>query len=152
MNTLFALVMTSLVHLIPAPVSLEPGEGFFTLNNQTQLFVTREASIAGGAALYFTETVKPSMGINPAFSKSRPLENAILFSLDKTLPAEGYTLSVTNRFIEICAGDDAGFFYGVQTLLQLLPPCLSTGIQARSVHTFPDSRYSRSDDQGLSRF
>ena len=78
MNTLFALVMTSLVHLIPAPVSLEPGEGFFTLNNQTQLFLTREASMAGGAALYFSETVKPSMGINPAFSKSRPLENAML--------------------------------------------------------------------------
>jgi len=122
MNTLFVFIMTTLVHLIPAPVSLERGDGFFTLNDQTQFYLTKEASIAGGAAGYFAEIVQPSMGIDPAFSKKRPSENAILFALDKSLPAEGYTLSVTDRFIEIGAADDAGFFYAIQTLLQLLPP------------------------------
>ncbi len=78
--------------------------------------------MAKGAALYFAETVQPSMGIDPAFSKSRPDANAILFSLNRSLPSEGYTLSVDNHMIEISAGDDAGFFYAIQTLLQLLPP------------------------------
>ena len=38
------------------------------------------------------------------------------------LPAEGYVLRVDRRGIELEAGDASGFFYGVQTLLQLLPP------------------------------
>jgi hexosaminidase len=40
---------------------------------------------------------------------------------DATLGNEGYTLSVTTKDITIKANKPAGIFYGVQTLMQLLP-------------------------------
>jgi hexosaminidase len=41
---------------------------------------------------------------------------------DSTLGAEGYVLTVTPQEVRIAAPQPAGVFYGVQTLLQLMPP------------------------------
>jgi hexosaminidase len=41
---------------------------------------------------------------------------------DPSLGAEGYELTVSDDSVMIRAPEDAGLFYGVQTLLQLLPP------------------------------
>jgi hexosaminidase len=48
----------------------------------------------------------------------------IIFSIKKDgdIPAEGYTLKVSKNNIIIEGGSGAGLFYGMQTLLQLLPP------------------------------
>ena len=125
MNTLLALFMTSLIHLIPAPVEAIPGEGYFLFNEQTSIFFNSQAlPLARDAAAYFNETIEPSTGIILKTSKTRPASNVIIFSFDGSLPAEGYTLRVTKDFTEIAAGDGAGYFYGVQTLLQLFPPAV----------------------------
>lgn len=50
-----------------------------------------------------------------------PEAHSIHLSLDATLPAEGYTLSVADDGIRITASEAAGFFYALQTLKQLLP-------------------------------
>ncbi len=42
--------------------------------------------------------------------------------LDPALPPEGYELSTVPGHVEITGGSDAGIFYGLQTLRQLLPP------------------------------
>jgi len=122
MNTLLALFMTSLLHLIPAPVETIPQDGFFLFNGQTSLFFQEAAlPLAREAAALFRETIEPSTGIVIRNVKTRPLSNALVFSYDQSLPPEGYTLLVTKDFTEIGAGDAAGFFYGTQTLLQLFP-------------------------------
>lgn len=53
-----------------------------------------------------------------------PKNNIIVFKeLPKnTLGKEGYRLQVTEDSIEIEANEKNGFFYAIQTLLQLLPP------------------------------
>ncbi len=45
----------------------------------------------------------------------------------KNLGDEGYTLEVAEKNIQITAVTDAGLFYGVQSLLQLLPPKIQAG-------------------------
>ncbi len=122
MNTLLAFFMTSLLHLIPAPVETIPGEGFFLFSGQTSIYFQEAAlPLARYAAGLFKETIEPSTGIIIKTGKTRPSTNALVFSYDSSLPAEGYTLRVTKDFTEIGAGDAAGFFYGTQTLLQLFP-------------------------------
>ena len=46
---------------------------------------------------------------------------AILMTLDSSLPREGYALKVNDHGIEIKAAQFAGFFYALQTLKQMLP-------------------------------
>ncbi|HPW78030.1 MAG: Beta-hexosaminidase [Bacteroidetes bacterium ADurb.Bin037] len=121
MNTLIALLMTSLIHLIPAPVEMIPGKGSFILQNGTALYI-QDPSKAKDAVSFLTSTLEPSTGIVPAVVKQYPAAGAVLFVCNDSLPAEGYTLTVTKDLIEIAANDPAGYFYGVQTLLQLLPP------------------------------
>jgi len=49
-------------------------------------------------------------------------EHGISRHLDSGLSGEAYVLDVTADGVSISAGGDAGLFYGLQTLLQLLPP------------------------------
>jgi len=55
------------------------------------------------------------------------VENDIIlriFDDKKDIRPEGYKLKVNSGNISIVSGDDAGLFYGVQTLMQLLPDSL----------------------------
>ena len=58
--------------------------------------------------------------------------NAIVLRRDTAagIPAEGYRIDISARRAQLSAGDDAGLFYGLQTLLQLADergnlPCVS---------------------------
>ena len=58
-------------------------------------------------------------------SGAAAVPQAILLTTNSALPslgAEGYELTVTTNSVLICAPAAAGLFYGVQSLLQLLPP------------------------------
>jgi len=53
--------------------------------------------------------------------QTKPEKNYIFLSLgDSNLPPEGYTLSSSSERIEIYASNEAGLFYGIQTLIQLI--------------------------------
>lgn len=49
------------------------------------------------------------------------LGEALILDIDPTLPQEGYRLEVGEQRITLSGGTRDGLFYGVQTLLQLLP-------------------------------
>ena len=53
----------------------------------------------------------------------------IYLSLDAsgTVPAEGYKLTIDSKLIHIEGGSEAGCFYGIQTLLQILPASMAQG-------------------------
>jgi hexosaminidase len=50
----------------------------------------------------------------------------LLSATDNTIGNEGYKLSVTSKAVTISANKPAGLFYGMQTLLQLLPPSIES--------------------------
>jgi hexosaminidase len=113
--------------VIPAPQKVECGEGTFQLGANSRILVDRASRETGE---YLAERLRASTGyplkvhiVGNTASEKRNLGNIILTTHDAqaALGAEGYQLSATANEVVIHAPNQAGLFYGVQTLLQLLP-------------------------------
>ncbi|MDP9041478.1 MAG: family 20 glycosylhydrolase, partial [Bacteroidota bacterium] len=110
------------VSIIPEPVSMTRGPGFYTLPglisvsipNIPELKLTKESVLEK-----LSSTGKKAILSN---SKAASIRLELLKSGDKELGNEGYRLIVKATGIVISANKSAGLFYGVQTLWQLLPP------------------------------
>ena len=108
--------------LVPKPASLIAGDGNFILPSNLSIIFTKNEElkkIAGSLAKQLTtagNAVAVTEG-NTAVANSFFLN----LSADKSISAEGYRLQVAANGVTISASAPAGIFYGVQTLLQLLP-------------------------------
>lgn len=147
--------------VIPRPLSLNIGTGSFRLDASTII-------VAGDNALpearLLADILSRSTGVSPAISKIAgripngticlTVEPEVSLATDpkNSVPSrfgrggeeragagsESYRLQVTPTHIMITASTPAGAFYGVQTLLQLLPPeALAPSRQERSAWSIP---------------
>lgn len=82
--------------------------------------VTATTRVLGSspAAAQLIEAVERRTGIRLGAADGGPAEIELFIDPDSSA-AEGYTLEIGDRAI-IVGADEAGLFYGVQTLLQLL--------------------------------
>lgn len=105
--------------LVPQPTSLVEGEGEFTLDNDTRILAPD--SLATTVA-WLQTALRPATGLllREAVADAST-ENTIDLGFAADLGASEYRVDVTPAGVTIRGGDDAGVFYGVQTLLQLLP-------------------------------
>ena len=126
MCALASIVLAGTDDVIPRPNMIKPGNGHFTLNPQTVVQVDATEKEAATAITLLRDrfaatafALKTMQGVPPAAQT-----NTILISTrnaDASLGDEGYTLDVAPTAISIRAPHAAGLFYGVQTLLQLMP-------------------------------
>jgi hexosaminidase len=106
------------VNVIPHPANVRHREGVFNFGPLTPIIVLRGTDEATAAARYLQEKLQLKMS-SDAVAVKIP---AIVFGhADSDRGAEGYELDITEKNITILASARAGWFYGVQTLLQLLP-------------------------------
>ncbi|MCP4612368.1 MAG: beta-N-acetylhexosaminidase [Planctomycetes bacterium] len=109
-------------NIIPIPVSTEQRSGFFVFKPSIRVVAEKDAQ---AEALKLIDALAPAMGYRLKLtSKARPKAKAVRLSLDEQLSQlgdEGYVLDVSTENILIRAKQSAGIFYGIQTLLQLLP-------------------------------
>jgi hexosaminidase len=134
---LFALVLVFLalsgrtenpaISIIPKPVKMKTGTGSFLINDHTRLLFDAGDEQAMNTARLFAAHLQMAGGpVLTALGVSKNFKgiSGIIFSIKKAgaLPAEGYVLTVSRNNIIIEGGSGAGLFYGMQTLLQLLPP------------------------------
>jgi hexosaminidase len=114
------------IHIIPEPVSVTAGHGHFSLKRDTRILV--ENPSATDVADLFTKMLDVPTGyhLKEKKSKSSRLKNAISLRInsepDSRLGDEGYTLQVSAHKVVITANKPQGIFYGIQSLMQLLPP------------------------------
>ncbi|HVN58258.1 MAG TPA: family 20 glycosylhydrolase [Bacteroidales bacterium] len=125
------------VSIIPQPVQVRQTSGTFVLGNKTEVTYNdaKAQAIAG--------MLVQKLNIPTGFSlKATPGESgAIRFILnrkeDPRLGTEGYTLSVTEKDAVISANQPAGLFYGMQSLLQLLPNEIESKVKSSASWTIP---------------
>ncbi len=109
--------------LIPEPVSVVQGPGNFVLTASTRILHAPPSldTMAKMLAL----RLKQSTGYNITTGLSTQNQSGKNISLqltqDAAIPKEGYQLDVAANNIVLKARDVSGIFYGIQTLLQLLP-------------------------------
>ncbi|MBT31306.1 MAG: beta-N-acetylglucosaminidase [Thalassobius sp.] len=106
--------------IIPKPNKLSIENGRFLVNPNTKIIFTSPLS---NEAAYLSEMLSTVSGINIALdSSSKDAAGNIKLLLDEQIDnAEGYRLSVKYDEVVIAGKTNAGVFYGIQSLRQLLP-------------------------------
>lgn len=80
------------ISIIPKPVSYIPFEGVYKTN------------------------------LNTIMSKLSNAHQSFTLANDLALGKEGYRIKVTSNMLSVTANSEVGFFYAIQTLMQLMPP------------------------------
>jgi len=109
--------------IIPAPEQMELREGAFRLTLKTRIMVDKASRDTGE---YLAAQLRQSTGYKFSMSTLGSGAGAGAIRLttmgaNTNLGAEGYELEVSSNSVVIRALEQGGMFYGVQTLLQLLP-------------------------------
>jgi len=109
-------------NIIPIPVSVENHDGFFVFKPSIRVIAEKDAQAEASKLI---DALAPAMGYRLKLAaKARPKAKAIKLAIDEQLLQlgdEGYILEVFAEQILIRAKQPAGLFYGIQSLLQLLP-------------------------------
>lgn len=121
LNTVKAQVAEPNMGIIPAPVSVKPMAGEFVLSQET---VIAADSIDNKAVQFFLSYLKEKYALkNPTrgdIFSSKGNFITLITKAPQGMPAEGYKLDINPTGITI-TGNGAGLFYGIQTLIQLIP-------------------------------
>jgi hexosaminidase len=113
---LSSFVMAVEPSIIPRPTSLETTAGGYTITAQTTIHSDAAFKSEGD---YLAQTLRTPTGFE---LKTASKAGISLRKIDdKSLGSEGYLLSINDKGVEIRANAAAGAFYGVQTLLDMLP-------------------------------
>ncbi|MBC8112603.1 MAG: family 20 glycosylhydrolase [Verrucomicrobia bacterium] len=134
---LFLLLLTGFINvsaqnpaILPIPVSMQTGTGKFVFSQNTSILIPAGNEQAKNTAQYLIDKTKTPMGMEMKVSENQSATNTIKLVLnkpeDKTLKTEGFNLEVSDKEISIRANTNEGLFYGVQTLLQLLPAAIES--------------------------
>jgi len=120
---------TGIVSIIPKPASQEAKEGSFEINSKTKITVENQEQLII-ANRFFNQFQKVSGWIPKVAIGGN---GTVRFITDVNLEPEAYVLDVKSNGINIKAASGVGFFYGVQSLKQLLPVSFFSGILQSNV-------------------
>ncbi len=105
-------------NIIPKPVTLTPGNGYFKLSDNITIAHSKEGSMAATFLVAYFKDTKISTKLTSDLKKENQIELSVL--QNEAFEKEGYRLVVNSNGVLIQASTDAGLFYGVQSLIQLL--------------------------------
>ena len=111
--------------LLPLPAQIERGDGSFTVDAATPVRLGSNDDATRASADYLIALLARTRGLSLKIDAAPSDVAAITLIRDphaSVQHAEGYALDIDAHGVHIAARDDAGLFYGVITLWQLLTP------------------------------
>ena len=124
----------ALISIIPKPLEMTVGNGQFLLSSDT--LVTAEIGSAEATATYLRSSLRLAERSHTPNPSTITLRNSTVARGD-----EGYSLTVESSAITIDASAPAGWFYGAQTLLQLISDTHELGTVIPHVHIVDEPRF-----------
>ena len=119
--------------IIPIPSSTSLNEGYFRFSKKTTISVESESQKE--VVTDFFNQFKYVAGWVPKISIKNP-KASVVFQSDENIVNEGYQLKSGNDKLLIKSSTNAGLFYSLQTLIQLLP----TEFASKTLH--PDIHWA----------
>lgn len=121
------------INVIPAPVSVEERSGTFKLADG--MTIVAENGEPAEVAEFYAARLMRSTGYEIGVSDRVPRNGDIVLRLldDGSVQPEGYILEVSADGIIVTAGDRSGLFYGMGTLMQLLPAEIESTARVKGI-------------------
>jgi hexosaminidase len=129
------------VNIIPQPVKVVRNTGSFVITSQTSLVVTNKEDNA--TAAFLNGYLSNYYGFVLPIAK-KATKNYIRLTSQKNiegLKSEGYTFKSDKNGVEITGNAAIGTFYGMQTLIQLLPVEKSKSLAIAAVEVKDEPRF-----------
>jgi hexosaminidase len=142
------------ISIIPKPNILTVKSGNFELSSDAHIIITSGTGLKPAFAEFLKERVKKISGwdLKTDSILCKDSIKCIVFTEAQAISnigEEGYLLSVTSQSIVIKAKTKPGFFYGLQTLLQLLPTTSDTAVKRIIVPCLEIADYPRFPWRGM---
>jgi hexosaminidase len=122
---LMALTLSAQHALVPAPVKITFLSGQFEIRPDVRIGTASTSPDVLRVVNYLAAALEPAMGFRLAMGTQPAIRLEIVTPAQPNLGTEGYQLDVNAAGIVLKANRPAGLFYGVQSLLQLLPPSIA---------------------------
>ena len=132
------------VSIIPRPQELIVGQATFAISPQTTI---GSSDRSNSTAKILQGHIKELSGFQIDLIESESAqEGAIAFMYDEKFAEEAYELNVTKGGIVLTASNATGWFYGVQSLIQLLPGTSdasenTTSLEIQEIHIKDSPRF-----------
>lgn len=137
----FAFGQSDEINIIPKPSKVEQKSGFFSIDRKTIIVVTDETERK--MAAHLNQALKSLYGYELTVTGNTRGKNEIIFyrgTFGERLTADKYMLLVDPKVISI-SGTEVGLFYGVQSLLQLIPTSANVPVKIRAVQIEDGPRF-----------
>lgn len=104
--------------LIPLPQEITDGSGSFQLTSETGIRLIGSGTNLTKIGEHLAEKLRPATGFDIPVSFD---SGVVVLELTGSDISEEYEIQISEEGVKITSSGEAGLFYGVQTLLQLLP-------------------------------
>ena len=125
------------LQLIPQPVDIKQSTGSYLLSNATTISFNKPESRTVADMLTQRLNTPTGFSLKAQQGKTGVIQLNINASPNAELGKEGYTLEATTKGVVISANQTAGLFYGMQSLIQLLPKEIESKKATKATWSIP---------------
>ncbi len=131
------------INIIPKPVIAQlTANNSFTINEKTQIYIQNDSLI--NSAQFLVDYIQSNYNQTLKVTTTKTAKNSINLISQTNFQnfKDTYSFIVKENEITINGNSSAGVFYGIQTLIQLLPTTKSTALKIQSVSIIDYPRFA----------